>query len=71
MLGPGDVPGLRSLVATTKQKQQRGAALGEIDPVARAEIDPKLADAFANRLDIAGISSGKPIILTRILALPR
>ena len=47
-----DVPLLRALVAAHEQEIDGEPAADEIDPVARPDVDPKLGDAFANRLHV-------------------
>ena len=49
---PGNLAGLRALVASAKQDHDGLPAAGEIHSVTRAVVHPQLADAAANRLGI-------------------
>ena len=55
-----DIGVLGSLVAAAQHDDQHSAALHEVEPVARAVIDPRFRNAFANRLHIAEIAQFEP-----------
>jgi hypothetical protein len=50
---------LGSLVSTSQQNNQRSPSLLELHPVTGTVVDSQLRDTFANRFDIAGVSSGE------------
>jgi hypothetical protein len=54
--GQGDILGLFTLVAAAEQDDQKAPALDILDPVSGAVVNTKLADAFAERLDVTGIA---------------
>jgi GNAT superfamily N-acetyltransferase len=58
-LGANHVGVLTSLVAAAKQDDDDLATLDEVDAITRTIIDAKFADAFSDRLHVAGIAEGK------------
>ena len=51
-----DVPLLRGLVAADQQQHQLSAALREVHPQARAEVDLHLDDATAEHAVLSGVA---------------
>lgn len=60
MQGGVDVPGLGAFVAARQKNDELAPALLEIHPITGAVVDPQFRDAFADWLDVAGVSSGEP-----------
>lgn len=52
---------MAALVAAAKKDRDDIASLHKVDPIAGAIVDPELAYTFADRGDVAGIASRKPI----------
>lgn len=51
---------LGALVATAEQDREYGPALHEVDPVAGSMVDPKFADALADRPHVTRVAERKP-----------
>ena len=60
-LGLLDVPALRGLVAAAQQDDEDRTALEIIHAIARPVVDPKLGEAVADRLGIAGMPHRQPV----------
>lgn len=59
ILRPGDVLGLRPLIAPSQQHDELLPTLHKIDPVAGAIVDPQFRHAFTHRAYISRIAQGQ------------
>jgi hypothetical protein len=60
-LGDRYVPCLGGFIAASQKHDCNIAALGEIHPITRTVIDPHLAHAITDRLDVASMPIGQPV----------